>query len=210
MEIWWQSVPALERALFLIGMPFTLILVIQTVLLLFGHGDSGDLDSDTSGLDLDSDLDGPEGLDLNGDLDGSGLDGVDHGLRIFSIRGIVGFFAVGCWAGIACLENGLGSAPSLLAALAAGAVTMVAIAAILRAMGRLQENGTMDLRSALGRTATVYIPIPASRGGTGKVTLVLSDSFTELEAVTDGEALQTGASVRVTDILDGRLVVEPW
>ncbi len=207
MELWWQTISTFERGLFLIGAPFTLILIIQTILLIFGHGGDSDLDSDTSGLDLDT---GELDLDASADTDFDTLDGVDPGLRIFSIRGIVGFFAVGCWAGIAALESGLSNTVSLLISVAAGIATMVAIAKLLSAFNKLQENGTMDLRTALGKTATVYIPIPAARSGAGKVTLTISDTFTEMEAITDGNTLKTGSTVRVTDIQGNTLVVEEW
>lgn len=57
MVAWWNSLTGLEQAFAYLAIPATLILVIQTLLLLFGLGHDGDADvdfePDTSGLDLD-------------------------------------------------------------------------------------------------------------------------------------------------------------
>ena len=229
MEAWWAGIPALEQALFLIGAPSALILLIQTILLLFSGGGGDQTDSDTSGLcdgdcdadaglnlDSDVDLDGGPDTELVADPDGSlspdedgGADaGADHGLRLFSVRGIIGFLAVGSWAGIAALECGLRPVLALIIALASGLLSLVLIAKLIQLLAGLQENGTVSQRSALGESGTVYIPIPARRHGAGKVQLVLGEQLMELDAVTEGEAMPTGTQVRVTDLSGGQLVVE--
>ncbi len=63
---WWNSLDALQHFFAYVAIPATLILCIQTILLLFGlgAGGDGDLDSDTSGLDTGDgtapDLDAPD------------------------------------------------------------------------------------------------------------------------------------------------------
>ena len=63
---WWNSLDALQHFFAYVAIPATLILCIQTVLLLFGLGAGGDgeVDSDTSGLDTGDgtapDLDAPD------------------------------------------------------------------------------------------------------------------------------------------------------
>lgn len=221
MEAWWAGIPALEQALFLIGAPSALILLIQTILLLFSGGGGDQTDSDTSGLcdgdcdadaglnlDSDVDLDGGPDTELVADPDGGADAGADHGLRLFSVRGIIGFLAVGSWAGIAALECGLRPVLALIIALASGLLSLVLIAKLIQLLAGLQENGTVSQRSALGESGTVYIPIPARRRGAGKVQLVLGEQLMELDAVTEGEAMPTGTQVRVTDLSGGLLVVE--
>jgi Zn-dependent M16 (insulinase) family peptidase len=60
-------------------------------------------------------------------------------------------------------------------------------------------------------TATVYIPIPPARGGTGKVTMNLQERFVELDAITDyGEKLTTGTMVQVISVTDkNEVIVRP-
>ena len=107
MVAWWNSLTGLEQAFAYLAIPATLILVIQTLLLLFGLGHDGDADvdfePDTSGLDLDGDLPELDGdVPLPGEVD-AGTDTIwdgdhvdtapDAGLRIFTIRGFVAFFS---------------------------------------------------------------------------------------------------------------------
>ena len=111
---WWNSLDALQHFFAYVAIPATLILCIQTVLLLFGLGAGGDgeLDSDTSGLDTGDgtapDLDAPD-ADVPDSWDGeSGHDlAHDPGLRIFTIRGLVAFFSVFGWAGLALSRSGV-------------------------------------------------------------------------------------------------------
>jgi hypothetical protein len=78
---------------------------------------------------------------------------------------------------------------------------MVAMALIFRAMLKLQQEGTLDIRNALGKSGAVYLKIPAQRGNTGKVSLVVQDRMMELDAVTDdADPIPTGAEVTVIGI----------
>ncbi len=73
---------------------------------------------------------------------------------------------------------------------------MVLMAVFFKAALKLQSSGNLDMRNALGKTATVYIPIPANRSGKGKVTLIVQERFVEMEAVTDfDKPLKTGTEV---------------
>jgi len=76
---------------------------------------------------------------------------------------------------------------------------------------RLQYDGTLDLRNALGRTGTVYLTVPPGRSSPGKVTLTVQEQLTEFEALTDSPApIPTGSPVRVTGLAGrGALLVEP-
>ena len=90
-----------------------------------------------------------------------------------------------------------------------GLVAMYAVAKLIHASRRLTENGTLDVRNAIGESAKVYIPIPEQGRGEGKVTLYLQGRYAECEAVTMGpEMLKTGSTVRVVDARNGVLVVE--
>jgi hypothetical protein len=63
----------------------------------------------------------------------------------------------------------------------------------------------------VGRSGTVYLPVPAGRDGAGKVQITMRDRIMEYEAVTSNpEKLTTGTKVIVVDILGPSLVeVEP-
>lgn len=82
MNAWLETLSGLEYAALLVAVPATLIMVIQTLLLIFGlhnetdgDGDFDDGDIDLDGdFDADGDFDGDFDADLDGDLDAD-LDG---------------------------------------------------------------------------------------------------------------------------------------
>lgn len=218
MVEWWNALTGLERCFAYVAIPATLILVIQTVLLLIGLGGGGDADADgAGGIDLDGDGvpdigGGMEGIDLDGDgipdmeldfdPDLPGHEGAaDGGLRVFTIRGLVAFFSVFGWCGLAMLRSGAGAAISCLMSLALGAAAMVILAAMMRAAMGLQSDGTLNLKNALGACGSVYLTIPACRRQKGKVSLMVQDRLGEFDAVTDEEQpIPTGSEVVVVGV----------
>jgi len=200
----------LMTILYAVAVPSTVLLVLQTVMLLFGigHGDS-DLDSDFDGnldhdLDHDFDHDCPH-CEGHGEMQG------DTGLRLFTVRGIIAFFAIGGWAGIAALELGATRVISCIAALLMGTGALILVAAFFKWALSLQYNGTLDFSTAVGTVGEVYLAIPANRGGHGKVNLIIQERLTETEAVTDADReLVYGERVRVIEVLgDNTVVVAP-
>ena len=99
--------------------------------------------------------------------------------------------------------------PGEVTILVMGSSTNIALA--VRQALRLQYDGTLDLRNALGRTGTVYLTVPPGRSSPGKVTLTVQEQLTEFEALTDSPApIPTGSPVRVTGLAGrGALLVEP-
>jgi hypothetical protein len=92
---------------------------------------------------------------------------------------------------------------------AGGGLMMWLLGRVLRLVGRLQSSGTMDISSALAEEGTVYLTVPARRGGRGSVRVVVGDRQQYYNAVTDGDAIPTGARVRVLEINeDHTLTVE--
>lgn len=194
---WWNNLDLVGQIFVLIAVPSTLVLVVQTVLLLFGIG----------GDDLDAD-----GIDItgNGYVDTPG-DGGGDGLMLFSLRGIMAMAAVGGWSGLVMHEAGINLAVTIFLALAFGFMTLVGLAYLMRLAMKLQDSGNIDLGSAIGKVGTVYIPIPAAMQGRGKINLTLQERFLEIAAVTQsGRPLRTGENVRVVATDEtGVVVVEP-
>lgn len=226
MEAWLESLTALQRVMLFIAVPATLLLLIQTVMLFIGLGggdgdaDGADLDGDgipdTGGLDLDGDgvPDGlHDGIHPGGDAggDGDGNSGFLSGLHIFTIRGFITFFTVFGWSGLLFLTLDMHWLLSLFLAVQVGIVWMVAVAVILREAMRLQSDGTLDVRNALGQRGSVYLTVPARGQGTGKVNVTVQEQLREFEAVTEERSpIPTGAEIVVTGLAeDGVLVVAP-
>lgn len=211
---WWNGLSILQQSFAVVAIPATVILVLQTILLLIGLGGSHDMDhgefADDHGEfsghgDMDQDFDHADDYDVH--------DVAHHfsGLRIFTVRGIVAFFAVGGWLGIVMGDVGLHHALTILIAFAGGIAALLGIALLMKWSLLLQDEGNLDLRNAIGKTAQVYIPIPADGDGSGKVTLTLQERYVELSAITTAHtALRTDQMVKVTGIVNqSTLVVKP-
>ena len=205
MGLWWGSLTNLQQILALVAIPATIILALQTLLLLFGLGHNaeadGDADMDTSAgeWELDHHDLSPGHYDLGhheaGDHSHPG-EYHDSGLRIFTVRAFVAFFSIFGWLGIVLMDGGMSNAFAIALAFAAGVAAMFGMAYFFKSALKLQSTGNIDLRNSLGKTATVYIPIPPNRTGKGKVTLTVQDRFVEVEAVTDSDLpLKTGVEV---------------
>ena len=195
MVEWYNALSQLERIFSYIAFPATLILVLQLILLLIGlGGDHTDVDSGMA--------------DGSHDNDGSFADG-DDGLHIFSIRGIVSFFAVFGWTGMLVSKNTDGNVfLSIIIAFAAGTLTMVALAYLIKSFLKLQSDGTLDYKNALGLPATVYITIPPARSEKGKINTILQGRYIEAEAVTDEETpIRFGEEVTVIGLSGNNTLV---
>lgn len=173
-------------------------MVIQFLMMILGFGDFNDVDAP------DVDLDG-------GDVDSGDAD-VGSGsaislARFLSFRVIVAasaFFGVlGLWADSAKLHPMVSLAIALLGGWVAGA----AVAFIMGFINKLQSSGNVKMESAVGKTATVYIPIPENKTNTGKIQLSIQGRIDEMEAMTPGPALPSGATVVIKEIVDGRIAI---
>ncbi len=148
------------------------------------------------------------------DFDTGDADGFDHGgttfAGYFSFRAVTAAVTVFGLAGLGASRELADPNRSLLIALAAGAGVFVGVGYLLSAMTRLNASGNVDANAAVGRSANVYLTVPSEKSGQGKVTLELQGRTVEFRAVTDGEALPTGAAVTITSFQSpGVVEVEP-
>lgn len=187
MQAWWDALDILGKIFALIAIPSTLILIVQTLLMFIGGGAGGsELGSDASDVDMPDGVFGddvPGGLDIDGDI------GTEPGLKILSFRSIIAFLAVFGWVGIELLKLGAGSVVAISVGIVSGFIIMVVMAFLLRELFKLQSNGNIDIRNAVGASGTAYIPIPANRNGKGKVTVTFQNTSCECDAVTDEDAV---------------------
>jgi hypothetical protein len=123
------------------------------------------------------------------------------GLQLLSVRALGAALA---FFGVTALGISAQGVPWPLAAVAGllvGTGVAVGVAFAMRAMLGLQRDASVRVEHAVGSHATVYIPIPAAREGTGKVLLTLGGRTVELPAVTPQETpLHTGAAVIVVEV----------
>ncbi len=234
---WWASLGIEMQVFYCIAIPATLIVIIQTILLMlgFGEGGSGVDASDTSGLcdgmhgagDLSGDINGDVTINIGdvgsaeigdaGDfIDGYHTEPYDGGnpadfgvAQLFTLQGIVTFLCVFGWSGVVCMSLKLHIAPAIIISLVLGFLAMFGVAKILQLSNKLTQNGNINMKNLLGQKATVYIPIPPECSGEGKVTVAVGEINKEFSAVTDSNVtIPTGKAVRIIDIRDDQVVVE--
>lgn len=193
MNEWWEALDTAGRVFACIAIPSSLLLVIQIILNLLGIGMEGDVDI--------PDADGDGDIDFNDYV-------LDDGFRFFTVRGIIAFMAVLGWTGLTMLSYGNGLPLTLVVSVAAGFTAMLLIALMFRLFMKLQNDGTADIKNAVGKTGTVYLTVPPSRSEKGKVSVVFQDKLTEVEAVTDEtQPLPYGTEIVVVGISNQNTVI---
>ena len=215
---------AYQAVFFVTASSSTLILLIQTILAALGFtgnetdADGGDVSSIDAEIDTDIDIDAD--IEVEAEVDGdSGLiergqaPVSDNGFKLFTVKGILSFLMMGGWVGFLLSRNLGGSFGNFIAtvfAVISGAVTLFLMAKVMQWLMRLQSDGTLKIKNALGQTGQVYIRIPANEQGMGKVNVTVQERLCEFDAVTEeSEMIKTGEMVYVTDVrADNVLVVE--
>ena len=162
----------------------SLIFLVQMVLTLIGMDSS----------DMDVDFDGANTMDLGG------------GLNLFTIKNFIGFLVGFGWAGV-CFYNSITSSILLiLVAVIVGLLFVGIFVVIYKQTKKLEHNGAFQIDDVKGTTVSVYLRIPAQGSGKGKVQVSQNGSVHELDALTDGEEIPSGAKVKVVEIVDNETV----
>jgi len=183
----WQTMEFLEKLYWCFAIPFSLLFVIQIIITFF----AGDMDSVEAEGDADAAIDDDAGIDF----------------QFLTLKNLVAFFTIFGWTGIACLAGGMSTLPTVFISTAAGLVMMTIMATIAYFMGKLVDDGTLNLNNAKGRVGNVYLHIPAKRKGTGKVQVKVQGLQT-LDAFTDSEEdIETGALVEIVDVINDDILL---
>ena len=182
------------------------VLAIQFILTLIGLGGES--------FDVDGDAGADAGVDVDTGLDADAADVAHHGSEwvfgVLSFRTVVAALTFFGLVGLTARAYKLPDHWVLILATAAAIGAMYGVYWLMRAMWGLKEEGTVRIEGAVGRTATVYVPIPANRAGCGKIQINLQDRTMDYAAMTPGDALPTGAKVVVTEVITSdTLEVEP-
>ena len=158
-----------------------------------------------AGFDSDSDLDladAPDEIPESGD---SSFD--TEGFHLISIKTIICFILGFGWTGVLFWDAF--ESKIWLGCLAAvvGFIFMSLIAFLLFQVKKLDKDNSFRIEKVIGMNAEVYLRIPGERKDSGKVTVSLNGSMHELEAMTEGDDLPTGAKVKITGKVDAETVM---
>jgi len=162
MDQWWHAMPLELQVFYGVAIVSSAVMMMQTMLMLLG---------------------GHHDLSM-GDADVGGSAGHLSGLHVFSVRAVTAFGSGFGWGGVCSLGLGLPLIAAIAIALVSGALLVVVILSIMRSLTSLGENGSLDYRNAIGQVGTVYIPIPASQGGTGQIEVMVQGRLAVVQACT--------------------------
>jgi hypothetical protein len=161
------------------------VLILQIVAGMFGIGG-----------ELDTDHDAGSG----GDHDGNSLFGA---LSVRTAGAALAFFGLG---GLTAAYYGATEPAALAVAVGSAAAAFYAVAFIIRSLTQLKADGTVRMERTIGSTGSVYLRIPGSRAGMGKVHLAVQKRTVELQAMTAGPELATGVPIRVVAVVNADTV----
>jgi membrane protein implicated in regulation of membrane protease activity len=177
---------SLDTAYWILAISGSLVFLAKTVLLVLGADGQGDA----------TEVPGPDG----------GHHGADAAFTLLSVQSLATLAMGTGWMGLLGLRTfELSAAASLVLALAFGLLLVVFFGRLMRGARRLESSGTLDLRTAIGVTGTVYSAIPEK--GRGQVQVVVQGRLVTVDAVSLGPALRSGARIRVEGVDSGGLLI---
>lgn len=182
---WWDALELLEKIYWGMAIPFTTFFVLQLLLTFLG----GDVPHDG---DADFDVETDDGISF----------------QFFTLKNLIAFFTIFSWAGIACLDSGLGHGTSIIVSFFAGTAMMFIMGGVFYFLGKATVSGTLKMKNAIGAVGEVYMEIKAKRGNIGQVQVQVQGSLRTLEALTDEEEdLKPGTVVNVTEIANDTILI---
>ena len=189
MEEWWSSLGLFMQSVWCITLFASLVFVIQTIMTFIGMDTDGGMDVDVS---ADTATDGDSGP-----------------FQLFNFRNFINFLLGFGWSIISfekAIENQF---VLILVSAVIGVLLVMAVMAIFRFMSRMEQSGTINMANAVGCKGNVYLKIPGEKRGEGKVQISIQGAIREFDALTAGEELETGAPIRVVEVInDNTLLVE--
>jgi len=178
-------------------------LVCQFVMTLLGLSDGA---SDTElGDHMDA---GSDMHDLADHGDGHG-DDPHHSSWLFGIISFRTLVAAATFFGLSGMfmaRSGADLRDQLLVSVASGLGALFGVHSLMKSFHRLNQNGTLRMSAAVGKTGTVNVTIPPDRIGRGKVLVEIQGRLEEVSAVTSHSTpLQSGIRVEIVGLQNGNL-----
>jgi len=189
MSDWWNTLTGLEQFYWTVAIAASIVFFFVFILNLI------------VGFDTDTDMDGDVDIDLDGNTDAS------VSVTLFSLKGLTAFFTFFGWAGVLFLKEGESEILATIYAIISGALALALVGYLMQFFANMGESGTYSLNEALNKEGEVYLTIPASISGKGKVQLELGGGLKEIDAVSDKGEIKTGSKILVTDIIDKETIL---
>ena len=193
LATWWADLSPVMKLLWGVTLTATLVFVIQTVMTCLGADTGGDFD-----------------VDVDTSMDGSDLSNIDGGANLYTFRNFVNFFLGFGWTAIILQPSVKSTALLVIIAVLVGLALVALVMYMFKWLNSMQQSGNINVfQAAVGCQGKCYLRIPGERAGAGKVQITIQGAVREYDAVTDGDEIKTGASVKVVEAIDGNtLLVE--
>ena len=187
---WWAGLSVAMKILWGVTLAASVIFIIQSVLTFIGA------DADSS-MEFDTDAD-------------TDLSNIDGGSNLYTFRNFVNFFLGFGWTAIILEPKVKSTAVVVIVSVLVGLALVTLVMYMFKWLYSMQQSGNINVfKSAVGCQGKCYLRIPAERSGEGKVQINIQGAVREYDAVTDGDEIKTGASVKVVEAIDGNtLLVE--
>ena len=206
MIVWWSTISSFEKFFWIFAIPSSALFILQSVMTFFAVEHGGDIHGDISSNLSHGFHDVPHEYTLEDNSENS-LEALDAKFKLFTIRSIVAFFTVFSWAGIAMNRAGMSHIISIIIAVILGFTIMFIVSFIYYSAAKLTEDGTMDIKNAIGKRGDVYLTIPKKEEGIGKIQIEIQGVLRVMDAITYGEEILTGDKVIVIRIVDNQLLL---
>ena len=193
LATWWADLSPVMKLLWGVTLAATLVFIIQTVMTFLGADADGDFD-----------------VDVDTSMDGADLSNIEGGSNLYTFRNFVNFFLGFGWTAILLQNSVKSTGLRIVLAVLVGVALVVAVMYLFKWLSSMQQSGNINVyKAAVGCQGTCYLHIPAERSGEGKVQITIQGAVREYNAVTDGDEIKTGTSVKVLEVVDANtLLVE--
>ncbi len=181
-----DGMPGLLQGFWWVAIIASIIFIIQTIMTFIGadHGADG----------------------VNADFSGD-LQGVEAPFQMFTLRNLINFMLGFGWAGIALYNSITNKLLLITIAVLFGLLLVVLFFVIIKQFLKLSEDNTFDISKLTGYNGEVYLSIPGHLSGQGKVQISYRGTSHELAAMTMGEMIPTGTTVKVASVNQKILIV---
>ena len=188
MKEFFANMDGTQQFYWYIAIGASVIFIIQTIMTFVGA------DADTG---VDADFDG-------------NLDGGDSPFQLFSLRNLINFLLGFGWAGVSLYTAIESNVLLAIVAFLVGVLFIAFFFFIMRALLKLSEDNSFKIEDTIGKTADVYLSIPAAKTGKGKVFISVKGSTHELSAITNSvDEIKNGSLVKVVGIEGDIFIVTP-
>ena len=168
----------LLRTFWFVAIPASIIFLIQTIMTFIGADASDGIDAD-----------------FDGDFDGT-----DAPFQLFSFRNLINFLLGFGWSGVSLYAIIPNKALLIVASIIIGLMFIYIFFLVISQLLKLSEDASFKILDTLDKTAEVYLTIPENMIGKGKILISVKGSVHELEAMTQGERINSGSSVKVVSL----------